>query len=241
MNALGSNQSIISAGYNGGESQWTMKVTTGPGNVSFHRYDGSFHGAETPSTLAVGEWAHVAGVYDGANWRIYVDGEFEATYADVTGITGTPQHVYIGAITSPFEDIQNFDGRIRDVRVYEREPDEDEITVVSGGSLNEPPVADPLSISVDEDGAVAISLGGTDPDGGDAVEKFRIDSLPSGSAGVLTLDGNPEPFQLATALAVMSRACRRAPCPAWRSAARWRSRNGGCSGDPECGSIALRS
>ncbi len=190
LDSYGAEQTIISAGYDGSESQWTMKVSDAAGHVSFHRYDSGFYGAETTSTLTTGEWTHIAGTYDGSNWQIYVNGHLEATFADSGGITGTSQHVYIGAIASPLGDIQNFDGRIRDVRVFERTLDEDEITVVSGGTLNDPPTADDLALNVDEDDSVAINLTGSDPDSGDSVEKFRIDSLPSGAAGTLTLGGS---------------------------------------------------
>jgi len=191
IDTVGIDQAIISAGFNGSSSQWSLKTTTASGNVSFHRYDGAYHGAETTSTLVADQWAHVTGTYDGANWKIYFNGALEATHADAVGISSNTESVYIGAIDSPIGDFQNFEGRIRDVRVYDRVLGDTEIIEIGVGQDNVAPTADALSVNVDEDDSLAILLSGSDANVGDAVEKFRIESLPDGAAGTLTLDGTP--------------------------------------------------
>lgn len=52
-----------------------------------------------------------------------------------------------------------------------------------GESVHLQLIADALVATVDEDASVVISLAGSDIDAGDSVEKFRIDSLPSGGEG----------------------------------------------------------
>ncbi|MCA9244973.1 MAG: cadherin-like domain-containing protein, partial [Phycisphaerales bacterium] len=57
------------------------------------------------------------------------------------------------------------------------------------GLYNTPPVAVDTGATLDEDGVVNLTPIGLDPDAGDAIESFRIDSLPEN--GVLTLNGEP--------------------------------------------------
>ena len=79
------------------------------------------------------EWHHVAGTYDGAAMRLYVDGNLDKE-ASITGpLSPDADPVYIG------ENIQwpnrHFDGWIDDVQIYSRALMEDDIPIimVSGG------------------------------------------------------------------------------------------------------------
>src|SRR5439155_4705767 len=52
-------------------------------------YNGANHGASYPvpaEDLGTGNWVHLAGTYDGANWNLYRNGLLVATAADSTGL-----------------------------------------------------------------------------------------------------------------------------------------------------------
>lgn len=78
---------------------------------------------ETPKNWA-NEWHHVAGVFDGTNLTLYLDGEAVATNMDIVGIAGGGNAVGIGADIT--YDAQNpnvpahFEGTIDEVRVYNK-------------------------------------------------------------------------------------------------------------------------
>jgi len=54
-------------------------------------------------------------------------------------------------------------------------------------AANDAPTADAGSVTMAEDSSTAIALSGTDPDTGDSIERYRVDSLPDD--GTLSLNG----------------------------------------------------
>jgi hypothetical protein len=76
-----------------------------------------FEGVVSPSSLEPHVWTHLAATYDGAHIRLYVDGALVATHA-ISGATlesGGP--LYIGCNGALGE---HFEGRIDEVRLYDR-------------------------------------------------------------------------------------------------------------------------
>ncbi|WP_157844976.1 LamG domain-containing protein [Methylocucumis oryzae] len=125
-----------------------------------------------------GHWQHVAGIYDGASARIYINGKEIARNSNSTSSPGSGgiQNAYIGSnsLTSIF----GFHGKIDDLHVWDRALTADELaagqanTGECGGEINQPPVANAgidqeTEIDFDEANYANIILDGSgsfDPD-----------------------------------------------------------------------------
>ena len=72
--------------------------------------------AQGPTTLPANTWAHLAATYDGSALRFYINGALVTTKAAIGSITTTNLPLHIGG------DALNewFNGRIDDVRIYNR-------------------------------------------------------------------------------------------------------------------------
>jgi len=82
----------------------------------FTIYDRASQNATAPTAIGVGEWHHLVGTFDGSTVRLYVDGQLvDETSADWITESGDP--VRIAADPSGDE---NFDGKIDEVRLYNR-------------------------------------------------------------------------------------------------------------------------
>ncbi len=82
--------------------------------------------AHGSTALAAGKWYHVVFVYDDQTTRFYLDGidDTDDTGAG-TFIDDTTSHVFIGGLLSPHHE---FEGRIDDVRIYNRALSSSEIS-----------------------------------------------------------------------------------------------------------------
>lgn len=82
-------------------------------------------GANHPITgsagVPFGEWHHVAATYDGATWRLFVDGHLDASMTvDATPRADSIQHFGIGtAFNSSGDAVGRFEGAIDEVRVWD--------------------------------------------------------------------------------------------------------------------------
>jgi hypothetical protein len=82
-------------------------------------YDGRDHQAMSNTGASdVGEWVHIAVVYDGKAWLLYRNGHLEASETDSTGAVQVRAPWYVGA-ASPGHG-RYFNGSIDDVRLYDR-------------------------------------------------------------------------------------------------------------------------
>lgn len=95
----------------GGDDYIQFRVATGTGTASY---------IDTGNILSINTWYHVAGVYDGSDMYIYVDGAQEAT----AGKTGNVRNV-TGSETALFTDPKqaadrDMYGTMYDVRIYDR-------------------------------------------------------------------------------------------------------------------------
>ncbi|MDB0037736.1 T9SS type A sorting domain-containing protein [bacterium] len=98
------------------------------GTLSFN-----FSGAGTWREVAslplmqIGKWYHVAGTYDGAMMRIYINGEEVGTTAYAGSITNGNYDLTIGGATYTTGGTRYFDGNIDEVRIWSESITEDEI------------------------------------------------------------------------------------------------------------------
>lgn len=72
-------------------------------------------GAQSTTNLAIGQWVHLAGTYDGTAFKLYVDGQLVKTQNSTTGFSSNTRPLTIGSW--PAEN-KFFDGEIDEVRVW---------------------------------------------------------------------------------------------------------------------------
>ncbi|MFH1259751.1 MAG: LamG-like jellyroll fold domain-containing protein [Elusimicrobiota bacterium] len=94
------------------------------GFALFHRVDkiyfvshGESNGPSYSISSSYGKWIHLAGQYDGAKLRLFINGEEKGTAVNLSGGLGSSsaQELNIGRRAASF-----FDGQIDDVRLYNR-------------------------------------------------------------------------------------------------------------------------
>jgi len=92
-------------------------------------------------STAVGydEWHHVAGMYDGSNINLYLDGVLDVNISNDTGIGTNTENLLIGENPEAAE--RYWDGFIDDVRVYNVALTEDEIAAVMSYMGDDPSLA----------------------------------------------------------------------------------------------------
>lgn len=87
--AFGSGASIVNRRTAGNIGGFTLEANAS-GQIQFFVYVGStWYSTITPTGLSAGVWHHVAGTYDGANIKVYVDGQLNAQTA-VSGAANNP-------------------------------------------------------------------------------------------------------------------------------------------------------
>jgi Concanavalin A-like lectin/glucanases superfamily len=90
--------------------------------------------AEDPAKLETNVWSHIALTFDGSHMRLYVNGQLVDT-SKADGPWGTTGPLSIGC-SEEFED--NFDGKIDEVRIYNRALSAGEIDADAGAGLQTP-------------------------------------------------------------------------------------------------------
>lgn len=81
--------------------------------------------ALSDTMVAYGEWAHIAGTYDGVNVKMYVNGTLRGTMPLTGPISGGSAPLTIGA--HPSSEMNWFKGVIDEVKIYDRALISDEI------------------------------------------------------------------------------------------------------------------
>jgi len=171
-------KTVAAHGASGGCSHASYAVYTGgssgPSGLRFYIWNGT--GAVTspvaPNSIWNGAWHHVAGTYDGAAVRFYLDGiqvgaGTPATGSIAYGLAGSNRFVignYAGNLPTPAECVENtsFPGDIDEVRVFSRALTPPELASVitgvdppapGGGGSTPPSGGDPVQPAVaDRDG-----------------------------------------------------------------------------------------
>lgn len=119
-----------------GANSWILEINPvdfGNGKINFYidlsGFDGNF-GSNT--AVAVGDWCHVVGVYDGSEKKIYINGQLDASQAISGAIPTNDQPVRIGGGGNMS---RYFDGSIDEVAVYDRALSAGEVERLYRGSL----------------------------------------------------------------------------------------------------------
>lgn len=115
---------------------WRLSAGSG-GNVAFQVMNTSPVSAAT-GTIPVddGTWHHVAGAYDGTEYKLYIDGRTNVSAASSGELKGGAT-AYYGTIGAHFKRSNGapkkfFNGLIDDVRIYDRVLSEEEVLEITG-------------------------------------------------------------------------------------------------------------
>ncbi len=148
--SVGSSDSIVALGY-----AWRLRSGSG-GNAAFQVMN------TEPVTAATGTWPvddgtwhHVAGAYDGTEYKLYIDGRTNVSVAS-SGILKGDATAYYGTIGAHYKRSDGapknfFNSLIDDVRIYDRVLSEEEIreiTAIAGAEAAEPNPADGQQMDV---------------------------------------------------------------------------------------------
>ena len=148
--SVGSSDIIASLGY-----AWRLRGGSS-GNAAFQVMNTSPVSAATGTwPVDDGTWHHVAGAYDGTEYKLYIDGRTNVSVASSGELKGdaTAYYACIGAHYKRSDGAPKmfFDGLIDDVRIYDRVLSEEEIreiTAIAGAEAAEPSPADGQQLDV---------------------------------------------------------------------------------------------
>ena len=141
-NSLAKWEAVASRGY-----AWRLKGWE-DGNVAFQVMNTTPERAVGTKDVTDGVWHHVAAMYDGAAYNLYVDGRLDVSVPATGAIKpGTAYYGCIGAFYKKSDEAPKwfFDGLIDDVRIYDRVLSETEIWQLFAfepGGASEPGPAD---------------------------------------------------------------------------------------------------
>jgi FlaG/FlaF family flagellin (archaellin) len=168
-----------------------VRGDTGGVGFSTSSQSASMRDLSTGTNFADGDWHFACGVYDGSEKRIYVDGSLEARATQHGGTplgTGTTRYGFIGdgSEAGSFDGDRNdeyFDGRIDEVRLYDRALDQEEIealyTADGGGSGNRTVTTEARSYPATFDAS-------------DLVLTNVEATVPSGTSITVTVESDPD-------------------------------------------------
>lgn len=187
----GGDQVLFGKFYNAGMStpyyQYGIELS-GTTPIFFIGTSSGLAGAGMGSALRVGEWSHLATVFDGDRLHFYVNGDLVSSPPLDATITPRDSVLHLGADASP---TQFFTGALDDVRVYTRALDTTEVRADRDTALISPgsdPTAPTVRISAPVNGAqvggVVTLLADASDDAAIASVQFYVDGLPVGPADV---------------------------------------------------------
>ena len=99
-----------------GDNTWRLHRAASTNHISFGTDGVNITDLEGSTDVNDGQWHHIAGVFDGSNKYLYVDGNLDA-FANVTGTIDTDNAVVNIAENSQSTD-RYFDGLIDEVRIW---------------------------------------------------------------------------------------------------------------------------
>jgi hypothetical protein len=142
-----------------GVSSWRLQVTAGANTVTFGATgvspNGDLYGGRN---VYDGQWHHVAGVYDGTNMFLYVDGTLDVSQPATGSISQNSSPMCIGQTAQSTGYF--FDGLIDEASIYNRALTASEIqTLYAAGSGGKCPLNSPVIISQPTNQTVTV--GGT--------------------------------------------------------------------------------
>ncbi len=155
-----------------------------------------------PSTAETGKWYHLVGVSDGNEIAFYVNGEL-VDGPDTITISNANQTVADLNIGRFYNATQYTNGRIDDVRIYNRDLSANEIATLSSGKYGPSASSYTLGATLDVDGALHILNGTLNVSGGNYGISVAGDWYNAGSFesqnGTVTLNGTNQTLSGSTA------------------------------------------
>jgi hypothetical protein len=116
----------ISKNWNGTSEGYISRFDGGTnGPLQFYTYQGNILGTSVQNPFTVSQWSCVTNVYTGTHWEIYFDGVRIAQTAQTQSPFSNTGNLFIGASSVGG---WNFDGRMDDIRFFERAITQAEIT-----------------------------------------------------------------------------------------------------------------
>jgi len=127
------------------ENAFMYRLIASPGGISsaFNNWNNSAGAAQT---IPLGEWHHVATVYDGSGLLVYYDGARIDSVALPGSITPDTRDLTIGGDVPGILEI--FNGRLDDVRIYDRALSDAEIAELVGEVVAASPPSLPLRLTL---------------------------------------------------------------------------------------------
>ncbi len=101
-----------------GETAWRLQRFLATDRVMFAALGTSPRGVVGNANVNDGEWHHVVGIYDGAMYYLYVDGQLDDSTPATGSVNNNDQPVFVGDNSQVFN--RGFDGAIDDVFVFDR-------------------------------------------------------------------------------------------------------------------------
>ena len=165
-------------GFEDGKYRWFVNTSSG--------YSDTTIGSAAP----LGQWVHLAGTYDGASVKLYVNGALQFTTSHTGTFSSDTTGITIGAShnDATHQAIEGFNGAIDEVTLYNRALSAQEVQQLYQGTTGSPDTTLPdVSISAPAAGAtvsgaaVAVSATASD-NAGIASVQFQLDGVNLGAA-----------------------------------------------------------
>jgi RNA polymerase sigma factor (sigma-70 family) len=130
---VGTDNVIVGKGFTGAITPFWLSLM-GSNRARFGHFDNGYHMADgtlSSGSFTDGAWHHVAGVYDGTAYRLYVDGREIASQPDRVAISAGANSIEIGRINEN-GGIKHFVGLMDDVCIYRAPLDARQIATLAG-------------------------------------------------------------------------------------------------------------
>jgi Concanavalin A-like lectin/glucanases superfamily/Putative collagen-binding domain of a collagenase/Bacterial TSP3 repeat len=111
-----------------GDSAWGIERQQSTNRLSFTTFAPAAHNMVGSRNVFDGQWHHIAAVYDGAQKTLYVDGQVDAQAPYNATVSRNNVNVRLG-FNSEYPAGQ-YDGRLDDVRIYDRPLSQAEVTQI---------------------------------------------------------------------------------------------------------------
>ena len=177
-----------------GNDNYYLEGTSSSGLPTF---GGTFGGANANvyggSTLPVNTWSHLAGTYDGATLRLYVNGALVSSQTQTGTIATSANPLQIGG-DSLYG--QYFQGAIDEVRVYNRALTQAEIQAdmaapLGGGTPDTTPPTTPSALVATASGTSAVNLTWTASTDNVGVSGYRVERCQGAGCNNFAQVGTP--------------------------------------------------
>jgi len=117
-----------------GDNSYRMSRGPGDGDSVHFAANGTGTNLDANTEVTTDTWRHVAGVYDGTNKIVYIDGAEDARLGSTGAIDTSSYNLFIGANSQQAG--RNLTGLVDDVRIYNRVLNQDEIKQAMRGELD---------------------------------------------------------------------------------------------------------